>query len=137
MDAKISPVTQEEIRKLMADLKEFSPEAAKESRRALYQLAKKVAEDARSRAKKRTGAMARATRARVSSRGDAMVTNNDDAARINEFGGRHPMMGDRKGKWYEQKAHPFLFPAVIAHREEFYREAERTIDLVAAKAGFR
>lgn len=132
----ISPVTQADIRQLMIDLRAFDKEAAKESRRAFYVLAKKVAEDAKQRAAKKTGKMAKATRARVSSRGDAMITNNDPAARPNEFGGRHMLFGNRD-KWYPMKPQPFMFPAVVAHREEFFKDAEKVIDTVAARVGFK
>lgn len=132
----ISPVTQAELRKLMGDLREFDKDAGKEARRAFLVLAKKVSEDAKHRAVKKTGKMARATKPRISSRGDAMITNNDEAARPNEFGGRHPVYGNRDN-WVQMKERPFMFPAVGAHREEFFSDAEKVIDTVAAKIGFK
>jgi len=134
--AQVDPRTQAAIRQLMADLRVFDLEAAKECRREFAALAKKVAADAASRAAKKTGKMAAATRARVSSRGDAMITNADPAARPNEFGGRHPLFGNRN-VWVPMVRKPFMFPAVQAGEAEFYRDAEKVIDTVASKAGFK
>jgi HK97 gp10 family phage protein len=133
---KVSGATQADIKKLMTDLRFVDKDAAKEARRALLVLAKKVAQDAQARAPKRTGKTASKTRARVNSNGDAMITNNSPAARPNEFGGRHPLFGNMD-KWYEMRRQPFMFPAVDAHAEEFYREAEKVIDTVFAKIGFK
>jgi hypothetical protein len=133
--ASVAPSTQEEIRVLMRDLRAFSNDAAKESRRAFLQLAKETAEDAKGRAAKKTGKMAKATKARVTSVGDAMITNNDPAARPNEFGGRHPLFGTNK--WVPMVPKPFMFPAVTAHREKFYEDAGKVIDTIAARVGFK
>lgn len=131
----ISPRTVTEIKELMIDLRKFDLEAGKEARRAFNALAKVIAEDAKGRAKVKTGAMQKATKARVTSRGDAMIVNSNDAARMNEFGGRHPVFGDMDD-WVNQEQAPFMFPAVAAHRDQFYRDAETVLDTIGKRIGF-
>lgn len=135
MKVSVSPRTQADIRALMVDLRKFEVEAAKEARRAFFSLAKVTAEDAKGRAKVKSGAMAKATKARVTSRGDAMIANSDDAARMNEFGGRHPLFGNT-AHWVNMVPQPFMFPAVAAHRDQFYRDADMVIDTIGKRIGF-
>lgn len=133
---QVDAESQARIRKTMKELRRIEPEAAKDCRRQFRALAKKVALDARGRAARKTGALSKSVKPRVSSRGDASIYSSDPAARPNEFGGRHPLFGNRN-HWYPTPKQPFLFPAVEAHSREFFTLAEVALFKASKKAGFK
>ena len=55
-------------------------------------------------------------------------------AAIHEFGGRHPLFGDR-GNWYRQRPRPFLFPAARANADDTEREMTEAWQTAKRKAG--
>lgn len=125
-----------EFRATFSALRQVDRETAKETRRRFRELAKPVAMDARRRAPKDTGKMAKTIRPRVDSRGDAGIASNHPAVRPWHFGGRHPLFGNRK-HWYPMPRKPFMFEAVDAHRAKFFAEAETAIEEAGKKAGFK
>jgi hypothetical protein len=125
-----------ELRKFMRDLKKVSPALAKELRKSFRGSAKKVSDQARRNAPRKTGKLARSITPRVSSAGVAAVVAKAPHARITEFGGRHPVFGNKE-KWVEHQAHPYLFSAAEQHRGEFLRQADLAVKKAAREAGFR
>lgn len=125
-----------DIRATMRDLKRLEPDTAKVVRSEFRALARSVAMDARKRAPKKTGALSRSIKPRVSSRGDASIFSGDPAAKPNEFGGRHPLFGNRD-HWYPNPKRPFMFPAVEANSRKFFIAAEAALAVSAKKQGFK
>lgn len=133
---RVDAESQRRIKRTMGELRRLEPDTAKACRREFRALAKKVALDARGRAPRRTGALARSVRPRVSSSGVAAVAASNPAARPNEFGGRHPLFGNTS-HWYPMQKRPLLFPAVDAHSREFFSMAEAIVTKSAKSAGFK
>jgi HK97 gp10 family phage protein len=123
-----------ELKSFLKDLRKIEPETAKAVRRNLRRLAKKVSDDARRRAAKRTRRLERSISPSVTSRGASIVVKAPHA-RMNEFGGRHPVFGN-EDVWVNQKPMPFLFPAVAAGKEQFFKEADAALIEAARRARF-
>lgn len=131
----VDPNSKKAVVKLMADLRKSAPEVAKETRRRFRAAAQPTLEDARSRQHKRSGELRRKTRIRVT-RGVVAIVSTAPHARINEFGGRHPLWGDRE-HWVPQQAVPAIWPAVQQHRAEFLKQADAAVYTAMKKAGFK
>lgn len=125
-----------ELKRVMQDLKRLAPEAAKATRNRFRAAAKAIAMDARRRAKKRTGKLSKSITPRVSSNGSSSIVASAPHARINEFGGRHPVFG-HYDTWVAQPAAPFMFPAVEAGKEEFFKQANEALNDAAREIGFQ
>lgn len=124
-----------ELRRFMRNLRKIEPEVAKATNRRFRAAAGKVANDAAGRAPKRSGRLARSIKPSVSTRTGAAVRSPLPYAAIHEYGGRHRVHG--KNVWVHQPARPYMNPAAIAGRGEFYREANEAVLDAARKAGFR
>lgn len=123
------------LQEFLKDLRKLSPELANEVRRRFRKAARTVALDARAKAPRQSGRLARGIQPRVDSKGNAAIISKAPHARTVEFGGRHPLWGDRD-RWVAQKAQPHIRPAVDENRDWFVREAEHAIHVVAQKAGY-
>lgn len=124
-----------QINDLMRDLRKVDPALVNGVRRELRRVAKIVADDARRRAPRKSGALQRSIRPSVSSTGDAAVVASAPHARITELGGRHPLFGNKE-RWYPQPRRPYLIPARDAHQKEFIQAADAALNEAAKKAGF-
>ncbi len=125
-----------EMRKFFRQLKGISPDLAKAARRQFRAEAKKVSDDARRRAPRKTGKLARGISPRVSSSGAASIVAKAPHSRMHEFGGRHPVFGNRN-VWVYQAARPYVLPAVEAGRESFFKAADAALAEAVRKAGFQ
>lgn len=119
----------------LRDLRKFEPAVSKEFRTRLREAVAVIARDARRRAPRKSGALARKIVPSVTGKGAALLSKARHA-RIHEFGGRHPVFGNREN-WVFQPARPHIFPAVEAGREEVNREALAALDDAIAEIGFR
>lgn len=129
-------ITVEGLKDFTRDLRKFSPELGKQLRRELRAAVKLVTDEARRLAPKKTGKLSKGIRPRVSSGGDAALESKDPAARIVEWGGRHPLFGNTD-KWVFQPAQPHIFPAIKAKRDDFEKAALDAIEHAAREAGFK
>ena len=123
----------EGYRDLQRALREADSATKKEARKALREAANGVRNDARRRAPTRSGRLRRSLRVSVTSRHVAVQSRLEYAA-IHEFGGRHPLFGDRDN-WYTQRARPFLFPAARANAAQTEREMAEAWQIAKRKAG--
>lgn len=121
-------------RDFQSALKRYAPETRKELTKRLRALAKTVALDASSRAPRDTGALAASIKPSSTMKG-AAIRSKLPYARISEFGGRHPVFGDREN-WKDHPERPFMRPAVNDAREKAVDEARAAIDEAFRKAGF-
>ncbi len=126
--------SRKEVAKLLRDLKKVSPAVAKTTRKRFKAAAQPILDDARRRQPKRTGELRRKTKIRIG-RGRVEIRSSAPHARISEFGGRHPLWGDRD-RWVTQPAHPAIFPAVKAGRAEFVQKAKEATYRGLKEAGF-
>jgi HK97 gp10 family phage protein len=124
-----------QLGKLMRDLRKVAPDVAKETRAKFKKAATPVLNDAHKRQPKKTDELRRKTKIRIG-RGRVEIRSSAPHARISEFGGRHPLWGDRD-KWVEQKAQPAIFPAAAAGRQQFVKEAKAAVYVACKKAGFK
>lgn len=124
-----------QMKALMRDLRKVAPEVAKQTRKRFKAAATPILNDARRRQPKATGELRRKTKIRIA-RGRVEIRSSARHARISEFGGRHPVYGNRD-VWVKQDPAPAIFPAVDAGRAGFIREAERAVDLAVREAGWR
>jgi phage gpG-like protein len=128
------PIQVQGLRELQRDLRKFAPDVARALRAELRKVVKVVAVDAKHRAPRRTGNLARKIRPSVTAKRAAVVS----AARyghVIENGGRHPVYGNREN-WVNQSARPYLKPAADAHSKDVERGALDAIDKAAKEAGF-
>lgn len=135
MPLGVDPASKKQMAKLMADLRKSAPEVAKETRRRFRNAAKTALAEARSQQPKRSGELQRKTRIRTT-RGMTAIVSSVRYARISEFGGRHPLWGDRD-HWVAQPATPAIWPAVQQNRSDFVREANAAVYNSLKKAGFK
>lgn len=119
---------------LLRDLKRYEPEVNKSFRKRLKNAVDKVAKDAARRAPRKSGGLAKKIRPSVTGKGVAVISKAEHA-RITEFGGRHPVFGNREN-WVFQPARPHVFPAVEAGRKEVETEALAALDEAARTIGF-
>lgn len=124
-----------ELRSVLRDIRGISPDLAKAVRRNLRAEAKKVSDDARRRAPKESGKLARSISPRVSSSGQSSIVAKSPYSKIHEFGGRHPVYGNRD-VWVKQEARPYMLPAVKDGREDFFKAADAALKEAAKKARF-
>lgn len=130
----IDATSRKDLQQLMRDLKKISPELAKETRAAFKRAAVPILNDARKRQPKKTGELRRKTKIRFS-RGRLEIRSSARHARISEFGGRHPLWGDRE-HWVAQKPAPALFPAMDAGKPNVLRQVDNAVFVACKKAGF-
>jgi HK97 gp10 family phage protein len=121
------------LAQLMRDLKKFEPAVNKEFRTRVRKAVKVVAEDAKRRAPKASGKLARGIKPSVTNTG-AVLRSTAKHARIHEFGGRHPVFG--RDTWVFQPARPHIFPAVTQGRAAVDKEALAALDDAAQQIGF-
>lgn len=131
----VDPSSKKAMAKLMADLRKSAPEVGKETRRRFRAAARPVLDEARNRQHQRSGELRRKTRIRVT-RGMVAIVASAKHARINEFGGRHPLWGDR-GHWVAHKANPAIWSTVQERRKDFLKEADAAVYQAMKKAGFK
>jgi len=140
----------DELVRLAADLGRIPDELTKTLRPALLRVGETVRADAASRASWSTripGAMS--VRPSVTARGGASVTIRVSAAKAPharpfENAGqpgsfRHPVHADgprSSWTWVAQDAHPFLFPAARAHREQTVKAIGDAAEDAARRHGF-
>lgn len=117
------------------DLKKFEPAVAKALRARLKKAVDDVAQDARRRAPRRSGRLVKGIKASVTNKGAALVSKSPHA-RISEFGGRHPVYGNRD-VWVAHPARPHIYPAVRAGRATVNREALAALDTAIKESGFQ
>jgi hypothetical protein len=131
----VDPSSSKDLQKFMRDLRKLAPAVAKETRKRFKTAASPILNDARSRQPKKTGELRRKTKVRIA-RGRVEIRSSAPHARISEFGGRHPVYGNRE-VWVNHRAAPAIFPAVDAGREKFIQAAKSAVDLGAREAGFK
>lgn len=119
----------------LRDLKKFQPAVSKQFRIRLRKAVKIVADDAKRRAPRKSGKLVKGIAPSVTNTG-ARLLSKAKHARIHEFGGRHPVFGNRKN-WVFQPARPHIFPAVEAGREAVSTEALAALDDAIAEIGFQ
>jgi phage gpG-like protein len=119
----------------MRDLKKFEPSVSKQFRFRIRKVVKTVADDAKGRAPRLSGKLAKGISPSVTNTGARLVSKAPHA-RIHEFGGRHPVFG-HTDRWVYQPARPHIFPAVRAGREEVNREALAALDDAIEEIGFK
>lgn len=131
----VDPASSKDVQKLMRELRKVAPEVAKQTRARFKAAATPILNDARRRQPKKTGELRRKTKIRIA-RGRVEIRSSAPHARISEFGGRHPVYGNRE-VWVNQPAAPAIFPAADAGRSEFIRQAEHAVELAVKEAGWR
>lgn len=107
------------------DLKRVDAAAAKELRIPALAAASLVAEEARTRAPVRSGALQRSIRGRGSQRGASVRAGNAKVpyAAVMEFGGTIPVRSHPQVRRLVQ-ARPYLYPAIAAKSDEVIRVYE-------------
>lgn len=123
------------IQELRAAMKRISPEARKAFDRRLREVARQVRDDARQRAPRLSGELASSIGYGVQTRRGVFVRATARHAGLFEFGGRHPVFGNRD-VWVDQPARPFLRPAVEAHRDAAVQAVEEALFDAIKEAGF-
>lgn len=120
------------LNRLGRDLRRAAPEAAMVARARIRAAAAVVAEDAKGRASFSTR-IPETIKVRGTGFGVKIVAGGPaapDAAPLENRGRegefRHPVFGNREN-WVSQKAHPFLAPALEAHREMVAAEIEAAV----------
>lgn len=132
---RVDGVTEKELQSLFRKLRRTAPETAKEIRRRFRAAAKPALATARAKQSKRSGELRRKTRI-VTTSGVVAIRSSARHGRVSEFGGRHPLFGDRE-HWYPHVAVPAIRQAVDAHKAEFTRQANAALYTELRKAGFR
>lgn len=122
------------LAEFLRDLRKFEPEVSKEFRKRLKVVVAEVASDARRRAPKGRGTLAKGIKPSVTNKG-AVLRSVAPHARIFEFGGRHPVFGNRNN-WVFQPAKPHIFPAVAAGTPKVHAEALAALDDAVRQIGF-
>lgn len=130
----VDVTSQKELAKLFRDLRKVAPEVAKATRKRFKVAAQPILDDARRRQPRRSGELRRKTKIRIA-RGRVEIRSSAPHARISEFGGRHPLWGDRD-QWVNHPASPAIFPAVKAGRAQFIQKAKEAAYLGCKEAGF-
>ena len=136
----------DEIERLIKDMGRIPNDLRKKLRPKLRKAGRIVADDAKVRAAWSTR-IPRAIRVTTTFSGKnpgvRVQVNKDRAphARPYEHGGspgtfRHPRWGDRR-MWFNQKARPFLAPALAAKNEEAGKAIAEAVDETTRDAGFR
>lgn len=123
------------LSEFLRDLKKFEPAVSKAFRTRLRKAVKVVADDAKRRAPRKSGKLVKGIAPSVTNTG-ARLLSKAPHARIHEFGGRHPVFGNRNN-WVFQPARPHIFPAVEAGREAVNKEALAALDDAIKEIGFR
>jgi phage gpG-like protein len=124
----------EGLNEFLRDLKKFEPAVSKGFRRRIKGVVEKVAQDARSRAPKRSGKLAKMIRPSVTNKGASLLSKAPHA-KLFEFGGRHPVYGHRD-RWVFQPARPHIFPAVRANEGFVNSEMLAALDDAISEIGF-
>jgi len=119
----------------LKELKQLDPALAKSWRTRVRKVVDDVAKDARRRAPKKRGTLQKGIRPSVTQKGASLLSKAPHA-RIFEFGGRHPVYGNRNN-WVNQPAKPHIFPAVNAGRPNVEKEALAAFDDAASEIGFK
>ena len=124
----------EGINEFLRDLKKFEPEVSKGFRKHIRGVVEKVAVDARRRAPKKSGKLAKGIRPSVTNKGASLLSKAPHA-KIFEFGGRHPVFGHRD-RWVYQPAKPHIFPAVRENEQFVKSEMLAALDEAISEIGF-
>jgi|SRR3954471_20639169 hypothetical protein len=122
------------LNEFLRDLRKFEPEVSKGFRRRIKGVVEKVAVDARRRAPKKTGKLSKGIRPSVTNKGASLLSKAPHA-KIFEFGGRHPVFGNRNN-WVFQPAKPHIFPAVRANEQFLKSEMLAALDDAISEIGF-
>lgn len=122
------------LSEFLRDLKKLEPEVSKGFRTRLRKAVKVVADDARRRAPKKSGKLAKGIVPSVTNTG-VVLRSKAPHARMHEFGGRHRVFG--RDVWVFQPAQPHVFPAVKDGRAEVDKEALAALDDAIKEIGFR
>ena len=104
------------------DLKKYAPAVDKALRKRWREAMKPVIADARAHSPRKSGALARGIRPKIT-QSEISIVSTAPYARLFEFGGRHPVFG-KKSTWVFQPKRPALFNAVEKHREDLMGQAE-------------
>jgi phage gpG-like protein len=121
------------FRELQRDLKRYAPAVMKSFRAELRGVLKTVAADAKRRAPRRSGNLARKIGTSVTAKA-ARIQSRARYGHIIENGGRHPVYGNR-GNWVDQPARPYLRPAARAHRTDVERAGLDAIEKARREVG--
>jgi len=119
------------LAKLRRDLKAIDKDLGKSLTDHLREIAKEVRDEARSRAPRKTGALASSIKHSVRARG-ASVYSNSPYANVQEWGGTiRP-----RGTPIEIRGRHFIYSAVDDHTDRVKAELERSLDVIADRNGF-
>lgn len=127
------PIRVEGLVELQRDLKKFAPAVQKKCRARMRKAVNVIVGNARRRAPKRTGRLVKGIKAQVTNKGAALVSKAPHA-RISEYGGRHPVHGDRE-TWVFHPARPHVGPAVDAGRDQVTTESIGAVNDAKREAG--
>lgn len=139
-----------DLRRLLADLKEFEPKLATALRRTIRNAGKVAAEDSKravlsgpgsGRTGLRAGIAAgigvrvmtgRSTQGvRIVSTGSRLPANKKPMVKAyNQASFRHPLFGDTR-HWYPQQGRPYFGSVIGAHRAQFQRAVQDALDEAA------
>lgn len=121
----ISKASQSEMRAVLRDIGKIDPNLRKDLQRKFKAATEKVASVVRERMAKRSGNMAKRTRAGTRS-GQAEIRAKAEYTRIVERGGKHLTFG-KPDSWVYQEPQPAIFPTVIEHQKDYFNEANRAL----------
>jgi hypothetical protein len=125
-----------QMKRFMRDLRKVSPELQLATRRRFRgAVSRVVIPEAKRRAPRKSGRLARSIKPSTAVRTGAAMKSSLPYSALNEYGGRHRVFG--RDEWVAQKPRPYMRPAAILKRNEFYREANEAVNEAARKAGFR
>jgi bacteriophage HK97-gp10 putative tail-component len=135
MEFGLDPNSKKDMAKLMANLRKIAPDVAKKTRARFKAAAEPTLAKIHERQPKRTGELRRKTKISIR-RGVTAIVSSADHSRISEFGGRHPLWGDRE-HWVNQPAVPAIFSTVREDRAHFLKEADNAVYQACREAGFK
>jgi hypothetical protein len=124
----------EGLNEFLRDLRKFEPAVSKGFRRRIKGVVEQVAVDARKRAPKKSGKLAKGIRPSVTNKGASLLSKAPHA-KLFEFGGRHPVFGHRD-RWVFQPAKPHIFPAVRENEQFVNSEMLAALDDAVSEIGF-
>ena len=123
-------VDDSELKKFRQDLKRFPDNLEKTVDKRWRGVLDEIVADARKRAPRLTGRLARGIRPEG---GQVIgIVSTAPHAGIFEFGGKHPVFG-RKTAPVIQTARPYLFPAVKSNEEKLIKVSEDAVTETAEK----
>lgn len=129
---RLDALTQRELKQLEHELRKLEPIVAIEAQAEFVPVAASVANEARSRAPRLTGALRDSIDPGISG-DDVAVSAGVPYAAIHNSGGRHPVFG--RGSVVQVASH-FMDAAVESHDRDFMDAAEQAVTSAARKIGF-